>query len=200
MFDGGIHQRVSGYRSSGIVTQVATEPWQVAAYHQLRRSVFVHEQGLFQETDADVVDGNALPIIALSSSHGMLDQVVGTVRIFRKPEDPAGTWYGGRLAVDACYRRHGQIGESLIRAAVCTAHALGCTVFLATVQPGVVRYFERHHFAVRGEQVVCGLPHALMQADLSRYPKCHFGQQPTILWADCASRTVQSVQQRAAAA
>jgi hypothetical protein len=58
----------------------------------------------------------------------------------------------------------------LITAAVCTAHALGCETFLATVQPGVVRYFERRHFAVIGHLTLCGVEHALMQAELGFYP------------------------------
>jgi putative N-acetyltransferase (TIGR04045 family) len=190
MFDGNSSSGalVRPYRSVGIVTQVATESWQVQAYHHLRRRVFVNEQGLFQGSDEDAEDCSALPIVAMSWAHGMPDQVVGTVRIFRRREDPETTWYGGRLAVEAAYRRHGIVGESLIRAAVCTAHALGCQTFLATVQQPVIRYFERHHFRVLERVSVCGTPHALMQAELSAYPARHFGQQPNVLWADCAAK------------
>lgn len=180
---------VRAYRSRGIVTQVATEPWQVAGYHELRRRVFVEEQGLFEASDEDRADDVALPIVAMSVVHGMLDQVVGTVRIFQPLDGNASTWFGGRLAVDPFYRRHGVIGESLIRAAVCTAHALGCTEFLATVQQPVVRYFERHHFRVLRPITVCGVPHALMEASLSAYPARHYGQQKSILWADCVEKT-----------
>lgn len=202
MFDGTTYgARVRAYRSQGIVTQVATEPWQLRAYHALRRDVFVGEQGLFASSDADNDDPGALAIVALSWAHGMPDQVIGTVRIFRRRTDPPTTWYGGRLAVDPIYRRHGVVGESLIRAAVCTAHALGCDHFLATVQLPVVRYFERHHFAVVRRLLVCGAPHALMQADLSAYPPRHFGEQPTLLWTDCAARLVaEQLQARGAAA
>lgn len=183
---------VRAYRSRGIVTQVATEPWQVAGYHELRRRVFVEEQGLFEASDEDRADEVALPIVAMSMVHGMLDQVVGTVRIFQPVNASRSTWFGGRLAVDPFYRRHGVIGESLIRAAVCTAHALGCTEFLATVQQPVVRYFERHHFRVLQPTTVCGVPHALMEASLSAYPPRHFGRQSSILWADCVGKTTPS--------
>jgi putative N-acetyltransferase (TIGR04045 family) len=179
------------YRSRGIVTQVATEAWQVAGYHELRRRVFVQEQGLFRATDEDGADRAALPIVAMSVAHGMPDEVIGTVRIFQSMQQlSAHTWYGGRLAVDPGYRRHGIVGESLIRAAVCTAHALGCREFLATVQEPVVRYFERHHFEVLRPTVVCGVTHALMQADLRAYPAMHFGLQSSILWADCVNNLV----------
>lgn len=189
MFDGDPKGNDVSYRSRGIITQVATDDWQVAAYHMLRNEVFVEEQRLFSEHDGDLHDEEALPIVAMSVCHGMPDQVVGTVRIFRKPAEGPHVWFGGRLAVDARYRRHGLIGESLIRAAVCTAHALGCQRFLATVQLPVVRYFERHHFKVVDEVIVCGVPHALMEASLTAYPARHFGQQPTLLWADAARVT-----------
>ncbi len=176
---------LKAYRSRGIVTQVATEAWQLRDYHRLRDQVFVDEQGLFSSSDVDAVDPSSLPIVAMSGNCGMPHEVIGTVRIYRQMGN---TWYGGRLAVLHRYRRHGVVGESLIRAAVCTAHALGCREFLATVQPQVVRYFERHHFETRGSVEVCGHRHALMEADLAHYPPVHFGQQHDVLWADCAAR------------
>ncbi len=187
-------ENVRAYRSRGIVTQVATEAWQVQGYHDLRRRVFVEEQGLFQASDEDRADQVALPIVAMSVAHGMLDQVVGTVRIFQPTQTSGQTWFGGRLAVDPLYRRNGMVGESLIRAAVCTAHALGCNEFLATVQAPVVRYFQRHHFKVLQPTTVCGVAHALMQADLGFYPAVHFGRQSSILWADCKVVSARSLE------
>lgn len=175
MFD-GVGVRYRRYRPAEIVTEVATEQWQLAAYHALRRAVFVEEQQMFDTHDEDAEDEVALPIVSMTTSFGMVDEVVGTVRIFRKPSAVAGTWYGGRLAVDPAHRRHGLIGESLIRAAVCSAHALGCRRFLATVQKNVVRYFERHHFFVCGEVMVCGVSHAWMEAELGHYPPRYFGR------------------------
>jgi len=178
MFDGSpVRALRSTYRGPAILTEIASEAWQVRAYHDLRRAVFVGEQALFDSTDADEVDATALAIVAMTVCHGMPDQVVGTVRIFRRPTDPPDVWFGGRLAVDPAYRRHGSIGEGLIRAAVCSAHALGCREFLATVQLPVVRYFERHRFAVRESVDVCGIPHALMQAELEHYPAQYYGKR-----------------------
>jgi putative N-acetyltransferase (TIGR04045 family) len=157
------------------LTEIAGQAWQLQSYRRLRQAVFVSEQGLFASTDEDDVDEQALAIVAMTVCHGMPDQVVGTVRIFRRPSDAPNVWYGGRLAVEPAYRRQGSIGDGLIRAAVCSAHAMGCSRFLATVQLPVVRYFERHHFAVRDKIEVCGAPHALMEADLARYPARYFG-------------------------
>jgi putative N-acetyltransferase (TIGR04045 family) len=160
-------RRVPSYRSPAIVTQVAAEPWQVEGYYRLRREVFAEEQGLFAADDRDAFDGRALPIVAMSVVLGMPHEVVGVVRIF---ETSPRQWYGGRLAVSAAYRRHGVVGESLIRVAVCTANARGCDRFLATVQAPVVRYFERHHFAFIEPITVCDKPHALMAAELAAFP------------------------------
>jgi putative N-acetyltransferase (TIGR04045 family) len=160
-------RRVPAYRSPAIITQVASEAWQVEGYYRLRRDVFAEEQGLFLADDRDAFDDRALPIVAMSVVLGMPHEVVGVVRIFETGERQ---WYGGRLAVSAAYRRHGVVGESLIRVAVCTANARGCDRFLATVQRPVVRYFERHHFELIEPIEVCGKPHALMQATLAAFP------------------------------
>jgi putative N-acetyltransferase (TIGR04045 family) len=160
-------RRVPAYRSPALVTEVARERWQLEAYARLRRRVFVEEQGLFHGDDVDAFDARALPIVAQSVVHGMPHEVVGVVRIY---EASPGQWYGGRLAVSRDYRRHGEVGESLIRVAVCSANARGCERFLATVQEPVVRYFERHHFRYLEPISVCGQPHALMAAELEWFP------------------------------
>lgn len=163
-----------------IVAEVASERWQLDGYWALRRAIFAEEQGLFADSDVDEHDGVALPIVAQSQIAGMADRVVGVVRIY-----PAsgGVWYGGRLGVDAAYRRFGAIGTALIDTAVSTAHALGCARFLATVQDANVRYFERHHFRVIEPRLVCGRPHQLMEASLEAYPPRAVGARRMVLRA-----------------
>ncbi len=157
-----------------VVAQIASEPWQLCGYRELRRAIFAEEQGIFEGSDFDEHDAHALPIVAQSQIAGMSDEVVGVVRIYRS--EP-GTWYGGRLGVHREFRRFGAIGTALITTAVSTAHGLGCQRFLATVQVANVRYFERHHFRALREISVRGLPHQLMQADLARYPACALGER-----------------------
>jgi putative N-acetyltransferase (TIGR04045 family) len=157
-----------------IVARVASEPWQLLGYRELRRAIFAEEQGLFEGSDFDEHDAHALPIVAESQIAGMADRVVGVVRIFRS--EP-GTWYGGRLGVRREFRRFGAIGTALIATACSTAHAHGCQRFLATVQLANVRYFERHHFRVLREVQVLGRPHQLMQADLACYPPRQEGER-----------------------
>lgn len=141
--------------------------WEARAALNLRRQVFCDEQKLFAETDRDAIDAYALPIVAMSWNAGMAEQVVGTVRIHT---DGHGEWRGSRLAVARRYRRMAGLGRELIRVAVGSAHARGCTRFLATVQLTNVVFFESLHWQRLGPVEVCGAPHALMQADLAHYP------------------------------
>jgi putative N-acetyltransferase (TIGR04045 family) len=150
-----------------VTAMVASEDWHLAAYYELRRSVFAEEQHLFETSDIDEHDGRATPIVALSQLAGMPDEVIGTVRIY--PTDP-GTWWGGRLCVMPRYRARRVVGTALICAAVSTAHSWGCQRFFATIQEANVRYFERHRFRSLRPIEVCGAPHRLMEADLTAYP------------------------------
>ncbi len=150
-----------------ITAELAHEPWQVAAYFQLRREIFAAEQGLFAESDRDSFDEHASPIVAQGEIAGMPDGVVGVVRIYQEGKD---TWFGGRLGVARAYRRVGAVGSALITEAVSTAHGWGCKRFLATVQAANARYFEHHHFRRLEALEVLGRPHFLMQAELERYP------------------------------
>jgi putative N-acetyltransferase (TIGR04045 family) len=150
-----------------VTAELARQPWQVAAYFQLRREIFAAEQGLFAESDRDHLDEHATPIVAQGEIAGMPDGVVGVVRIYREGHD---TWFGGRLGVARSYRRVGAVGTALITEAVATAHAWGCTRFLATVQAANARYFEHHHFHRLEALELLGRPHFLMRADLDRYP------------------------------
>ena len=150
------------------VKWVATA-WELAQARALRRSVFCCEQGLFVGDDRDAIDEVAQSIVALSLLGGTADAVVGTVRI-HEPEP--GTWWGSRLAVDPAFREHGRIGATLIRLAVTSARARGCTAFLAHVQLQNVALFERLHWSAIRAVTLHGRPHALMQADLAHYAPC----------------------------
>jgi putative N-acetyltransferase (TIGR04045 family) len=160
-------QDVLPFISTAITAQVATEPWQLAAYYELRRAIFAEEQALFAGSDVDEHDAVATPIVAVAHMAGVLHEIIGAVRIY--PAE-AGTWFGGRLGVVPRYRSRRIVGTSLICAAVSTAHAWGARRFLATIQMQNVRYFEQHHFSTVEPISVCGQPHHLMEADLGAYP------------------------------
>jgi putative N-acetyltransferase (TIGR04045 family) len=147
--------------------KLAITPSEISAYFALRRSIFVMEQAIFLESDVDDIDTIAHPIIATSQVSNSTPSILGIVRIY-EPEPQL--WYGGRLGVHPDYRRIGRIGKGLIHKAVTTANTWGCEKFLATVQLQNVRFFQRLHWNSLEEITVCGLPHHLMEADLSYYP------------------------------
>jgi len=154
------------YRSRWILAEPARDGWQRDAYFALRRAVFVDEQRMFEESDLDAHDDDALHLVAIATSAGVPDEVIGVVRIYPQADD---VWVGGRLAVVSRYRRSREVGTALTHAAVGAARGLGAVRFLATVQQENVAFFERLHFARREPLTLCGHPHLLMEADLAAF-------------------------------
>ena len=145
----------------------ATEAWERREAAALRRQVFCEEQGIFDADDRDDIDAVAIPLVVISSLGVAPHDVVGTVRIH---ESEPTVWWGSRLAVAADYRRIGALGSSLIRLAVCAAHARGCRRFYAHVQSQNALLFRRLHWRSIEEIELRGRPHHFMQADLAHYP------------------------------
>lgn len=159
----------SAFVPSEFQVKFAASRWEREQAHALRRAVFCDEQHIFINDDRDAVDDHAIPIVALSMLGVAADRVVGTVRIH---EEEPGLWWGSRLAVDADFRRIGDLGVTLIRLAVSSAHAMGCHTFLAHVQEQNELLFRRMHWGVIDRVEFHGHPHVKMQADLSHYPPC----------------------------
>ncbi|GEO39722.1 hypothetical protein SAE02_38700 [Skermanella aerolata] len=162
-----IFEPFSPFVPSGFQIKFAVDPWEKAAACALRRQVFCEEQGVFSGDDRDETDEVAIPIVAVSLVGVAADTVVGTVRIH---EAEPGLWWGSRLAVGAEYRRIGALGSGLIRLAVSSAHARGCTRFLANVQSRNALLFRRLHWTTVETFDLYGRPHHRMEADLSYYP------------------------------
>lgn len=154
------------FLAGDLLVKPASEPWEQREYYALRQAVFADEQQLLAQ-DKDSHDFQAIPIVALTHACGMADQVVGAVRIYQ--QEP-GLWYGGRLCVARAYRRHHMIGRALVNEAVSRAIELGCQTFLATVQAQNEAYFHSLHWQTLEHIELLGQPHALMQAQLPRYP------------------------------
>ncbi|WP_371348238.1 MSMEG_0567/Sll0786 family nitrogen starvation N-acetyltransferase [Ancylobacter sp. IITR112] len=155
------------FLAADFTVKFATATWEKRGAARLRREVFCEEQGLFAGDDRDPIDEVAIPLVAVSMLGLLADDVVGTVRI-HEPEP--GLWWGSRLAVAAEYRKVGALGAALIRLAVCSAHARGCTRFLAHVQSQNALLFRRLRWDIVEEIELHGRPHVLMQADLAHYP------------------------------
>ena len=153
--------------ANAYLIKFVTEDWERKQMLALRQAVFCEEQGIFAGDDLDDIDNIATPIVAIACVAGMPDRVVGTVRIH---QERPGVWWGSRLAVDQGYRKQGSLGAALIKLAVISAHAQGCTSFLAQVQSRNQLLFRRLHWKSLEEISVHGRPHYLMQADLAWYP------------------------------
>ncbi|GLS45659.1 MSMEG_0567/Sll0786 family nitrogen starvation N-acetyltransferase [Methylobacterium brachythecii] len=164
-----IFEPFPAYRPSYFHVKFATAPWERQACAALRRQVFCTEQGIFEGDDRDTIDGHAIPICALSTLGGETDAVVGTVRIHEVAKRP-GEWWGSRLAVSKAFRGTAALGAGLIQVAVSSAHARGCTRFLAHVQERNVALFQALHWESLDALDLHGRPHHLMQADLAAYP------------------------------
>lgn len=147
-----------------------TLPWEVNQAFELRRKVFCEEQALFKHSDRDDIDDHAQILVAIGNYGGWHQQVVGTVRIHQQQP---GIWYGSRLAVDSAFRKQGQLGATLIRLAVSSAHGMNCNQFLATVQKQNEVLFKRLNWATKDYKNIYGQVHAVMEADLSAYPPCY---------------------------
>ena len=151
----------------GFQIKFAVDPWERTAAAALRRKVFCEEQGVFAGDDRDAIDDVATTLVAVSSWAVAPDAVVGTVRIH---EASPGLWWGSRLAVAAEFRKVGALGVALIRLAVSSARAKGCTRFLAHVQSQNAALFEKLNWRTLEEVSLHRRPHQLMEADLDFYP------------------------------
>ncbi|MFK8252483.1 MSMEG_0567/Sll0786 family nitrogen starvation N-acetyltransferase [Ancylobacter terrae] len=153
--------------ASDFQIKYATSRWEREGAARLRREVFCAEQGIFEADDRDAIDEVATPIVALAMLGVAAGDVVGTVRIH---EEAPGLWWGSRLAVAADYRTAGALGPALIRLAVSSANARGCTRFLANVQVQNGLLFRRMRWRILEEIELAGRPHLRMEADLAHYP------------------------------
>ncbi len=158
---------IDPFRPADFQVKRAELPFEILGHHRIRHQAFVAEQKIFPNDDRDDNDDIAIPIVAVSCLLGDPDEVMGTVRI-HEPEP--GHWWGSRLCVASHLRGAAHLGAELICFAVRTANAEGCTVFRAHVQLQNVRLFERLGWRTLGTLGLHNLPHALMQADLARYP------------------------------
>jgi len=165
-----IFESFAAFHPTEFRVKFAASRWERAAAHALRRQVFCREQGLFGDDDRDAVDDYAISIVALSMVGVAADRVVGTVRIH---EEAPGLWHGSRLAVERDSRRIGDIGATLIRLAVSSAHAMGARSFLAHVQAQNGPLFQQMHWETLEALDLHGRPHLKMRADLAFYPPCH---------------------------
>ena len=141
--------------------RIAATPDELAAHHRIRHQVFVDEQGLFEGSDLDEHDPDAVHIIGLWDG-----AIVGVVRAFLIDE-PTGLWQGDRLAVLPEHRIR-NIGKPLVKFAVATAAQRGGTLMVAHIQLPNVAFFERIGWYIHGDvETYVGVAHQPMAIDLN---------------------------------
>ncbi|MDQ0946487.1 putative N-acetyltransferase (TIGR04045 family) [Streptomyces phaeochromogenes] len=139
----------------------------VAAYRQLRRDAFVHEQGLYAQHDLDSRDTDPRTVVLVAKDPE--GTVVGGVRLCPVDEGPdIGWWQGGRLVVARRTRGPHGIGAALVRAACARAETEGVLRFDATVQTRNEVLFRRLGWQRVRDTTVAGTPHALMRWPINR--------------------------------
>jgi putative N-acetyltransferase (TIGR04045 family) len=161
-----ILEPVAPFRNRDVGFRVAADAWELAAYHRLRRRVFCDEQRLFEGDDRDAIDARAIALVAAGLIAGVVDEILGGVRIW---EPCPRAWWGGRLVVHPDHRGTTGIATGLIRLAVATACRRGAQSFRATIQTQNVPLFARLGWTVLEPVELCGVPHALMAADLEPF-------------------------------
>lgn len=149
----------------------------LAAYRELRRAVFVDEQGMFAGRpggDVDDLDSDPRLVVLVARVVGGPEdgRVIGGVRLGPSPawDGPdIGWWQGSRLVVAADARaRYSGVGGALVRSACAFAEAGGALRFDAAVRPDRERFFGRLGWMTVGPTTVDGAPHVLMRWPIHR--------------------------------
>ena len=135
---------------------------ELAQHLRVRHDVFVREQGLFADDDADEHDHDPSTVHVLALVDG---RPSGSVRLYPLPEP--GLWKGDRLAVLPEHRRS-RLGGPLVRLAVALAGARGGARMVAHVQAPNTRFFVALGWAPVGAPFdLLGVPHQQMSIALA---------------------------------
>jgi predicted GNAT family N-acyltransferase len=138
--------------------RVAANSSEVDEALELRRRVFVGQQGVTLDADRDGLDRTALHLVAVDGSH-----VVGTCRlVFDGPLARL-----GRMAVEDDYRGRG-LGAAILAEAEQQARAAGSERIRLHAQIAARSLYERGGFVVQGHEFMEeGIPHLTMEKPLA---------------------------------
>jgi predicted GNAT family N-acyltransferase len=125
---------------------------------ELRRRVFVGQQGVTLEADQDGRDAEATHIVAVEDG-----RVIGTCRLVF--DDHLARV--GRMAVEPARRGQG-IGATMLEAAEREARAVGSQRIRLHAQVAARTLYERGGFEIKGEEFMEeGIPHLTMEKPLA---------------------------------
>jgi predicted GNAT family N-acyltransferase len=123
---------------------------------QVRRAVFIDEQGVPEDLEWDADDAGSLHFLVIDTA----GQAIGCARLL-----PDG--HIARMAVLPAWRGRG-VGRALLAAVLDTAQAHGHGTLSLSAQTHAAAFYARAGFvAVGGEYEEAGIPHIAMKKRLS---------------------------------
>jgi len=123
---------------------------------QIRRTVFIDEQGVPEELEWDADDAAALHLLAVDG----YDKPIGCARLL-----PDG--HIGRMAVLSAWRGKG-VGRALLDAALDAARSSGHRLVRLSAQIHAAGFYARHGFIAEGDAYLeAGIPHFAMKMSLA---------------------------------
>jgi predicted GNAT family N-acyltransferase len=141
------------------ITEIQNGSPLLAAAFELRRAVFVVEQGVPEEIEIDELDQSATHLVALVGA-----EVVGTLRILSHE----GEAKIGRVAVRAQARRGG-MGARLMEHAETIVRGRGFGEIVLHAQISVAEFYRRLGYVEEGEPFdEAGIPHVAMRKRIVR--------------------------------
>ena len=119
---------------------------------QIRRVVFIEEQGVPEELEWDDDDAGAIHLLAVDTE----DTPIGCARVL-----PDG--HIGRMAVLKSWRGKG-LGRALLQKALEVARAQGHAIVRLSAQTHAAGFYRRHGFVAEGDEYLeAGIPHLAMK-------------------------------------
>jgi YbgC/YbaW family acyl-CoA thioester hydrolase len=146
-----------GYEAGEPVLALRTGDWATLGRlaRPIRHAVFVHEQRVPAELEADAADAEATHAVAVNR----LGQAVGTGRLVRVAPQVCKL---GRMAVLSTVRGAG-VGSALLRALIDAARAQGARSVVLHAQDTAVDFYRRLGFTPQGDPFQeAGIPHLAM--------------------------------------
>lgn len=122
---------------------------------QIRRTVFIEEQGVPEELEWDAEDACATHLLAVDG-----ELAIGCARLL-----PDG--HIGRMAVLHPWRGIG-VGRALLKTAVEVAQAEGHNIVRLSAQTHAAGFYARHGFVAESDEYLeAGIPHLAMKISLN---------------------------------